>query len=313
MNEPDYFWKNFRLGTELQISGSFIFNSLYFLDKLEYLRNEEDIFEFLYNASVGIERIQKILIVMSEHNEDINQLEFEKSLITHNHLELLKRIAENHRFKFGKVHTKFLGILSDFYNSYRYKRFMKSSVFHKNFDKYELLNFLSKELKIEIVDDDYVRNSQQIKKFLGKLLSKIVCDLYEAVRIQARKIGTFTYEIRYNSKAFKIFIAKEYTFENEANFKREILISLMNANGLSDDFSDYIKSLIPIPLEEYNSSHYIKYLFNSVIDQNYISEYEYMIDEKSIPKKRIEEIEPIGESQYIDSDFDFLNDIEIES
>lgn len=49
LNEPDFYWKNWRLGTELQISGTFIYNALYYLDTLEYLHHEEDIFELLYN------------------------------------------------------------------------------------------------------------------------------------------------------------------------------------------------------------------------------------------------------------------------
>lgn len=311
MNEPDYFWKNFRLGTELQTAGNFIYNGLFFLDKLEWLHFEEDIFEFLYNISVGIERIQKIIIVMSEHNESLDQVEFEKSLLTHNHTELLRRIQIIHQLNLGKVHSKFLGLLTNFYNSYRYIRFNKSSVYHKNFDKFDFLEFISKELKVEIQKGDYIQNSKQVKNFIGKAISKIACDLYEIIRKEAVRIGTFTYEIRYNSKAFKIFIAKEFTFEQENNFKKEILVSLINGQ-LNDEFIEYIKSLKPILLEEYNSSHYIKYLINPLETQHYINEYEYMFEEKVIPRNRDSEIEPIGESQYLSTDFDNLENLENE-
>ena len=33
-NDPIKFWKNFRLGTELHISGSMIYNALYTLDHI---------------------------------------------------------------------------------------------------------------------------------------------------------------------------------------------------------------------------------------------------------------------------------------
>lgn len=310
MNEADYFWKNFRLGTELQTSGNFIYNSLYFFDKLEYMRFEEDIFEFLYSISVGVERIQKIAIILLEHNSITNQEEFEKSLITHNHIELLKRIKGNTELKFGKIHSKFLGLLSEFYNSHRYKRFNKSSVYHKNFDKFDFLEFISKELKINIEDGDYIQNTDQIKRFVGKIISKIVCDIYQIIRNTAHKIGTFTYEIRYNSKAFKIFISKEYTFEEENNFKREIIINLLHENGIKDEFIDYIKTIEPLELTSYNSSYYIKYLFNSVFDQNCIEEYEHLKYEKMIPRKRNEEIDCIGENHYLHSEMeDFEDDL----
>src|SRR5690554_5991170 len=91
---PDFLWKNFKLGTELQISGSFIYNALESFDQMEHFCNDEQIFEFLYNTSVGLERLEKIAVVLLEHNPIDNQEEFEKSLITHNHSGLLNRIKE---------------------------------------------------------------------------------------------------------------------------------------------------------------------------------------------------------------------------
>ncbi|WP_418499693.1 hypothetical protein [Flagellimonas sp.] len=305
LNEPDFFWKNWRLGTELQISGSHIYNALYFLDKLEYLIHEEDIFEFLYNTSLGIERIQKIAIILLEHNENVDQEAFEKELITHNHVELAKRVKSSKSLNFGKVHNKFLQLISKFYNSYRYRRFNKSSVYHRDYDKYDFLEFVAAELNLEI-DQRYkcLENSKQVKKFLGKCISKIACEFYEIIRNRAYEIGTFTYEIRYHSKAFKIFTAKQYTFDNENNLKREIIISLLNKNGFSDEFTDYIKNLTPLNFEGYNSSHYIKYLFNNLESVGILEEYEYFAYEKLIPKKRDEEIEGIGESHYLSNELD---------
>jgi len=304
LNEPDFFWKNWRLGTELQISGTHIYNALYFLDKLEYLRYEEDIFEFLYNTSLGIERLQKIAIILLEHDENVDQEAFEKGLITHNHNELANRVKKTKNLSFGRVHNKFLQFISKFYNSYRYMRFNKSSVYHKNHDKYGLLEFVSTELNLEI-DQRYnsLENSKRVKKFLGKCISKIACEFYKIIRNRAYEIGTFTYEIRYHSKAFKIFIAKQYTFENENNLKREIIISLLNKNGFRDDFTDYIRTITPLNFEEYNSSHYIKYLFKSLETIGILEEYEYFKDEKLLPKTRDKEIEDIGESHYLSNDF----------
>ncbi len=308
--EPNFFWKNFRLGTELQSSGTFIYNALYFLDKLEYLRFEEDIFEFLYNSSQGIERIQKIAIILLDHNEETNQETFEKDLITHNHINLHERIVAKKELKLGRLHKRFLDLLSKFYNSYRYSRFNKSSVYHKNFDKYEFLNFLSSELKIEIDPRyDCLENTIQIKRFLGKCVSRIVCELYELIRNRAYEIGTFTYEIRYKSKAFKIFTKKEYTFELENNFKRELIVSLIN-DSLKDDFTDYIKSIKPLNFENHNSSYYITYLLNHINNLSVLNEYEYLLEDKQIPKGRYEEIAGIGETQYLNNDWEWTEEDE---
>jgi hypothetical protein len=68
------FWKNFNLGTELQVSGNFIYNSLSIFDKMETFYHEEEIFEFLYNLSVGIERLLKINVILIEHSDDIKKI-----------------------------------------------------------------------------------------------------------------------------------------------------------------------------------------------------------------------------------------------
>jgi hypothetical protein len=86
--DPNWFWKNWRMGTELQISGSFIYNAILCLDQMETFYYEEECFEFLYNTSVGIERLLKICIILTEHDKINNQEEFEQSLITHNSTEL---------------------------------------------------------------------------------------------------------------------------------------------------------------------------------------------------------------------------------
>jgi hypothetical protein len=143
LSEQDYFWKNFRLGTELQNSGTFIFNGIYHLDNIEFFTFEEDCFEFLYNISVKIERLQKILIVLIEHDNSVTQHDFEKSLITQNHLELLKRIKAVRELNFGKVHTQFLGLLCNFYKSVRYERFNISSVYIPSQDKDKLVEFIT--------------------------------------------------------------------------------------------------------------------------------------------------------------------------
>jgi|SRR5690554_508731 len=114
-NDPIKFWKNFRLGTELHISGSLIYNALHSFDQIEYFYYEHDVFEFLYSLSIGLERLEKIVVILTEHDEEIDQEEFEKTLITHNHLELLKRIKKKHTINLGKQHVKLLQFISDFY------------------------------------------------------------------------------------------------------------------------------------------------------------------------------------------------------
>lgn len=52
------------MGRELDIAGTFIYRAIKEFDTLTCFREECDIFHILYDLSVGIERLQKILVVL---------------------------------------------------------------------------------------------------------------------------------------------------------------------------------------------------------------------------------------------------------
>ena len=56
---PSDFWKNFRLGEEIHISGTFIYYGLRRFHELRKLDFDDELFEFLYELSVGLERLLK--------------------------------------------------------------------------------------------------------------------------------------------------------------------------------------------------------------------------------------------------------------
>lgn len=88
--KPTEFWKNFKLGEELSVSGTFIYNGLRRFYQLRKLDNPDELFEVFYNLSVGLERLLKIVVVLLEHSDGEDQTAFEKSLITHNHQNLFR-------------------------------------------------------------------------------------------------------------------------------------------------------------------------------------------------------------------------------
>lgn len=309
-NDPNFFWKNFRLGTELQISGTFIYNALYFFDKMEHFYHEHECFEFLYNVAVGIERLEKIAIVLLEHDDNGNQEDFEKSLITHNHLELLARIQKNKPINFGKTHIKFLQLLSDFYRSTRYDRFGIASVYQPNQDKEQLIKFVSSELNIEItagmmfpteIDD-------RIRKFMGKTVSTISTKLYDIIDDRAHELNMYTYELDYSSKAFKIFVEKSYSFFEEKIFQKEILIHLLNKKD-DDGILSFIKSLEPLEFESYDTSEYIKFLLDFHKRRLMLGELTSLYEENKLGKQRLDEVDIIGADNV---SFDIEEDDETE-
>ncbi|MDR9467621.1 hypothetical protein [Marinospirillum sp.] len=90
--KPDEFWKNFRLGEELAISGNFMYDGLRRFHEMKRLDYDEELFDFLYHVSVGLERLTKIAIVLCEHKATTDQEALEKSLITHNLNDLIARL-----------------------------------------------------------------------------------------------------------------------------------------------------------------------------------------------------------------------------
>jgi len=254
---PETFWQNFRLGTELDIAGNFIFNSLESFNKIRVFLYSDDVFEVLYNLSVGIERLMKVSIVLLEFKSETNITEFEKSLKTHNHSELFNRIKKNKtQIKSNKELNSLLSLLTNFYKNIRYDRFTLESVYSPDKDKKALTDFFRKFVPISY-SDEYLKNTKYLKKFLGKTVYKLTSQLYEIIKNEAQKKNIFTYELRYNSKAGRIFLQDELYFENDNIIRKEILLSLIS--NLPKDIVESIKAL---KLESVAFEDYIRALFS---------------------------------------------------
>ena len=132
---PSDFWKNFRLGEEVHIAGSFIYNGMRRFHELQRLDHVDELFEFLYNLSVGIERLLKIAVVLHEHTASTDQDALEKSLITHSHMELVARLRKHVNIDFSKPQNDLLQLLSTFYITLRYDRFSLNSVTARTFPR----------------------------------------------------------------------------------------------------------------------------------------------------------------------------------
>ena len=304
---PAEFWKNFSLGTELQNSGTFLYNGILVLDNIEYFRFEEECFELLYNLSIGIERLEKILIILLEHSESNSQKDFEKSLITHNHLDLLKRIENKRELNLGKVHRKFLNLLTGFYKKTRYERFNLSSIFKPYQEKEKLTEFLKHELKLEFTKYpiQVLENTDRVKKFLGKIIQRICINLYELIRSESYRLGIFTHEVRYNSKAYKIFIEQEFDFRNERLMQREVILHLLR-NPHDEAFKKFESTITPLKFENFHTNYYIQSILNIQKDTSVKDEMIHLYEENKefYIEDRTSVILAIGSN----NSFDFFNE-----
>ncbi|PLU23204.1 hypothetical protein BMJ31_15255 [Sinorhizobium medicae] len=227
----DEFWKNFNLGTELDIAGRFLYDGLYAFHLMENFTREEDAFEVLYSVAVGVERLIKIALILSDHDKSTDQEAFERELITHSHQDLLHRLTVRHPINLGNVHHDFIAMLATFYKSRRYGRYSLASVTAPAKERDELIAFLEKHLHIDIdvkTMFGVTRNDLNLRKFFGKVVSKIASPIYEIICEEAGRLNLYTNEIEYGTKASKIFTFRRFDFLDEDILQAELLAYFMS-------------------------------------------------------------------------------------
>jgi hypothetical protein len=303
------------MGTEIDIAGNFIYNGIKEFNRMSSFNNESDIFYILYHISVGIERLQKVLLVLLE-NIIVDYDEFEKSLITHNHIDLHDRIRKIYMIEFNSHQNGFLQLINSFYNSCRYNRFNFQGDLRKERDLF--IKYLSERLHIEIIVDDFILNTpndDRIKSYIGRVVGSISRKYYEAIREQAYKLGIFTYELRYESPAAKIFLPKfkreslQEQYANEQVAIKEFIIFLINTKETSG-FIRFLKSIDPLNLDVALADEYVADICEGNISQALVDEVESLYEEdvENI-RERLQCVGVIGNRNCIfDGEDDFADE-----
>lgn len=295
MNNSEY-WKNFSLGTELETSGIFIYNGLKQVNDLKNYNYPEDVFEVLYNLSIGLERLMKIVIILTEHQDYANQAALEKSLITHNLDCLRDRIEINHNLELNDVQKGFLVLLTTFYKKYRYNRFNLNESNSYSKDKDAFTQFLCNKLQIKTKNEHLLepfKNTKQIKKFLVKIVREISITLYKLIETKARELNIYTYLLRSNGKAYRVFIQEDFNFEYHTVLKKELLIALVHHKDSA--FINFIKTIKPIPFDVQDENEIIALLLSDNNLEDYFDALETYYDEMDNKKERFEILEILGE------------------
>jgi hypothetical protein len=249
MNENE-FWQNFSLGAELDISGKFIYNGLRAFDQLDNFIDPSDIFEVLYNLSVGIERLQKIVIILTEYDATGNIEEFNKSLISHSHQNLMERIQNNQTVNLSSIHNKFIALLTQFYKSMRYDRYSINTLSNLDKEKTAFIDFICEKLSITYSEETFntTQNSTRIRKFLGNIVGNIVSQLYDVLQKEARRLNIYTYEVKTFSKAYYIYLLNNFDFIDTNRIKKELLIFIQNTKE-SNEVKEFIEDIKPLNLD----------------------------------------------------------------
>jgi hypothetical protein len=261
----DEWWKNFALGAELDVAGTFIYNGIKTLHDLDCLDHAVEIFEVLYNLSVGIERLLKVAVILIEHDDQVDIEQFEGSLLTHSTIELANRVQEHVDLGITDLHREWLSLLSKFYKTYRYGRYTFRAVPSVFEEKRVFQEFLAKHLRVELGDDEWfsLRNTDQIRRFVGKVVKRITDSLFKVVRRRAGELNIYTDELRGDSKAIKTFYGKRLDFIDETIKKKELLLFLMSEKAAGDHLR-LLKSIDALDLDPPMVPGCIKALLNDL-------------------------------------------------
>jgi len=306
--KPTTFWKNFQLGEELSISGVFIYNGMRRFHEMQNLNHTEEVFEFLYNLSVGFERLLKIAVVLLEHNDGIKQEELEKSLITHNHLELLRRLKKHVTINLNTPHNDLLSLLGTFYKSLRYDRFSLSSVYDSNKEMGAICDILSKHLKTDIQHGNTIfgtKNEDKYRKFIRKTVLTISRTIFEVVKEQAMALNIYTYELRSGSKAETVFL-REVNISDEDILWKELLVFFMNTKTTSG-YLEFLREITPLDFDPALVDEYLDCFQSDTAKAMVMDELEHHYQELEETGKRFELMNIVGAHNV---SFDYPDDEE---
>lgn len=250
MNATEW-WKTFDLNTELHTAGGFIYDGLYQLEQCKHLQYKDEIFEILYHLAVGFERLMKVSIVLLEHTDKVNQTRFENSLHTHDLCRLLPRIRGKRKVALGKPHDALIHCLSEFYRVYRYDRYQLATVRQRDRLRTSFQRVIEKGGGIKVGGPDELfppADMRRIRRYVGKITGKVCAELYHVIAVVASKKNIYTSELRSDSKAYKIFVRKEYDFESESIALKELLLFLFKTHE-ETPLAKILKDVHPLPFD----------------------------------------------------------------
>lgn len=301
-------YKNFNMVFELDVSGEFIYNGIQELNRMSIFNKDAPAFFSLYNISVGIERLQKIILVLWKLDVDSDIEEFEKSLITHSHCALNDEIKKcTKREILNRRENDFISLINIFYKSARYNRFNINSEYDYEVNIFR--QYLEKYMTIEsnAFDLNGVLMSDEVKEFLGRVIGSISQKYYALVKEGSSRNNTYTYELRSFSKAEKVFLSKyrkQSLMEGQLNERiafKELLLFIRNSKEDSAFFK-YMSEIPPLEFDKALIGEYINELSNNIVPQDLIDEVETLYSENGYSYERVQSVDLMGTS-YVQFDY----------
>lgn len=303
--DNEKYYKNFNMVNELDIAGEFIYNGIDAICKLGYIGKNAGLFVALYDLSVGIERLQKIVLLLWKYNNYIDKKVFEADLKTHNHIwlnqEINKYTNKSKSIKFGVKENKFIELLHKFYQKARYERFningdicLEVELMHEYMGSFF-------DLSNDYFFTGEVFFTDEMKEFLGRVIGKISRKYYSLIKEGSYINNIYTYELRYGSKAEKIFGINHRNNSlisekiNERIAFKELILYFRKTNKNSA-FLKFIDDINELDFDLALVNEYIEDISKGTIPQALVDEVEFLYGENNYSIDRMKLVDLIGET-----------------
>lgn len=295
-------YKNFNMVNELDIAGEFIYDGIQKLNEMSCIEESASLFSFLYHIAVGIERLQKIILVLCEKITVDNYENFESELITHSHAELSRRISTYCDTNLNSKENDFMQVLTAFYKRARYNRF---NVMTSRCEEEQIFTaYIEKYLDKDKIQYHFITGKivieENIREFIGRVAGNISKKYYNLVREKSWENNTYSYELRHNSKAESIFLSNNRNNSlqdrkiTEMTVFKEFLIYLRNTKQ-SSALLRYIGKIQPLDIDAALMNEYISELASGNVPGSLIAEVETLYEENEYSIDRVRDVNAIGD------------------
>lgn len=284
--DAELFKESVVMANELDVAGEFIYAALDKVNRMNNFQQVGDDFYFLYHLAVGIERVQKVLLVIINDVEKNKVEDFLERIKSHDHLMLHGKIKEKVSISFSKEQNELLSLLSKFYNAERYKRFDFFSYDYN--DRNLLIEYVEKYCKDVSFDYSMCKktllNTDEVKEFLGRTIGRLCQKYYKTIEEESRDRNIYCYELRYNSAAERVFCGNEdkgsyqKKIDREKRAIKELLLYLRSPREMNK-FIEYIDEIDSLPFDIALIQEYVAELCNKTVSADLIDEVDYMYEE----------------------------------
>ena len=279
MNRIDYF-KNFNLGKEIDIAGSFAYNALSILNNEENVYQNDQIFLFLYNTAVSIERMQKCVLFLCGSYDEIDINDFSESLKSHDHQLLQSKIFKLTNIRLSTEQNALLMLLSSFYSKGRYANYSLTDEFDS---KHQLEEYVKKYYDESLVALDFLGNDTIItgsaKERLGRTIGKLLSYYYDIIWEKSHELNLYTYELRDRSAAEKVLLnnmpkkSLQAINQSERNSLAELLVYLMNTTD-NTGYLNFLRDIKPLRFDPFLVQEFLVEIMKKQIPQDLVDEVE---------------------------------------